>query len=75
MEESVIQASHVLCYLHLRRKHDQQAMLAIGVFLVTYGLIISEKIHRTIVAILGGLIILALGIITRNSNSSSTLTR
>ena len=44
-----------------------QAMLAIGVFLVTYGLIISEKIHRTIVAILGGLIILALGIITQET--------
>lgn len=28
---------------------DQQAQIAIGIFLVIYALIISEKIHRTIV--------------------------
>ena len=44
-----------------------QAILAVGVFLVTYGLIISEKIHRTIVAILGGLIVIMLGIVSQET--------
>ena len=44
-----------------------QAMLAIGVFLVTYGFIISEKIHRTIVAVLGGLILLLFGILDQKT--------
>ena len=44
-----------------------QAWLAVCVFLLTYALIISEKIHRTIVAILGGLIIIMLGIITQET--------
>jgi len=34
---------------------DNQVVVATGIFLVTYALIISEKIHRTIVAIMGGL--------------------
>lgn len=46
---------------------SNQAMLAIGVFLVTYGFIISEKIHRTIVAVLGGLILLLLGILDQKT--------
>lgn len=40
-----------------------QALLAIGIFLVIYGLIISEKIHRTIVAMIGGIVMVALGIV------------
>jgi len=44
-----------------------QAILAIGIFLVSYGLIISEKIHRTIVAILGGLLLLLLGVIDQEA--------
>lgn len=42
---------------------DQQAYLAIGIFLVVYGLIISEKWHRTIVAMLGGVLMVALGVV------------
>lgn len=42
---------------------ENQAMLALGVFLVTYALIISEKIHRTVVAMLGGLVMVLLGIV------------
>ncbi|MFD0712064.1 ArsB/NhaD family transporter [Paenibacillus sp. GCM10027626] len=42
---------------------EQQAIIALAVFLVTYAMIITEKIHRTIVAMLGGLIILLLGIV------------
>ncbi|PKM82197.1 MAG: hypothetical protein CVU89_06020 [Firmicutes bacterium HGW-Firmicutes-14] len=40
-----------------------QAYIAIAVFLITYALIISEKIHRTVVALLGGLLVIFLGIL------------
>lgn len=46
---------------------EQQAILAIGIFLVTYGLIIAEKIHRTIVAMLGGVFMVVLGIVDQES--------
>lgn len=46
---------------------NNQAFLAIIIFLFTYAMIISEKIHRTIVAVLGGLIILLLGIIDQQT--------
>lgn len=46
---------------------EQQALIAIGLFLVTYGLIIAEKIHRTIVAMLGGTLMVVLGIIHQES--------
>ncbi|MBC8079865.1 MAG: ArsB/NhaD family transporter [Gorillibacterium sp.] len=42
---------------------EQQALLAIGIFIVTYGIVISEKIHRTIIAMIGGIAIVALGIV------------
>lgn len=42
---------------------DNQAVLALGVFLITYALIIAEKIHRTIVAMIGGLAMVFLGIV------------
>jgi Na+/H+ antiporter NhaD/arsenite permease-like protein len=42
---------------------DNQAILALGIFLITYALIISEKIHRTIVAMIGGLAMVILGIV------------
>lgn len=42
---------------------EQQAMLALAVFLLTYGMIIAEKIHRTIVAMLGALLVIILGIV------------
>ncbi len=42
---------------------DNQAALAVGIFLITYALIISEKIHRTIVAMIGGLTMVLLGIV------------
>ncbi|WP_217596709.1 ArsB/NhaD family transporter [Cohnella sp. GbtcB17] len=41
---------------------EQQAIWAIGIFLVIYALIISEKIHRTIVAMIGGLLMVVFGI-------------
>jgi Na+/H+ antiporter NhaD/arsenite permease-like protein len=42
---------------------EQQAIWAIGIFLVIYAVIISEKIHRTIVAMIGAVIMVALGIV------------
>lgn len=46
---------------------EQQAIWAIGIFLVIYGFIISEKIHRTIVAMIGGLLMVMLGIVDQET--------
>ncbi len=46
---------------------EKQAILAISVFLLTYGFIISEKVHRTIVAMIGGIIMLALGVVSQET--------
>lgn len=46
---------------------EQQAIYAIGIFLVIYAFIISEKIHRTIVAMIGGLLMVILGIIDQKT--------
>lgn len=46
---------------------DQQAWIAIAIFVVIYGLIISEKIHRTIVAMIGGILMVALGIVSQET--------
>jgi Na+/H+ antiporter NhaD/arsenite permease-like protein len=46
---------------------EKQAILAIGVFLLTYSFIISEKVHRTIVAMIGGIIMLALGVVSQEN--------
>jgi len=40
-------------------------MLAIGLFAITYAFIISEKIHRTIVAMAGGILMVLFGIVTQ----------
>lgn len=42
-----------------------QAIVAIGIFLVTYAFIISEKLHRTIVAMFGGILMILLGVINQ----------
>nr|WP_165214074.1 ArsB/NhaD family transporter [Brevibacillus sp. SYP-B805]NGQ96775.1 ArsB/NhaD family transporter [Brevibacillus sp. SYP-B805] len=46
---------------------EQQAMYAIGLFLITYALIISEKIHRTIAAMSGGILMVLCGIINQET--------
>ncbi|WEK55891.1 MAG: ArsB/NhaD family transporter [Candidatus Cohnella colombiensis] len=46
---------------------EQQAIWAITIFLLIYALIISEKIHRTIVAVLGGLIMVTVGIVDQET--------
>lgn len=42
---------------------EQQAIYAIAIFLIIYALIISEKIHRTIIAMIGGIVVVAMGIV------------
>jgi Na+/H+ antiporter NhaD/arsenite permease-like protein len=46
---------------------QQQAIIAISIFLISYGLITSEKIHRTIVAMLGGILMLIFGIVSQET--------
>lgn len=44
---------------------ENQAVIAIGIFLISYALITMEKIHRTIVAMLGGILMLVFGIVNQ----------
>lgn len=46
---------------------EQQAIWAIGIFLIIYSFIIAEKIHRTIVAMLGGILMVTLGIVDQET--------
>ncbi|MCM3700806.1 ArsB/NhaD family transporter [Paenibacillus macerans] len=46
---------------------EQQAIWAIGIFLLTYALIISEKIHRTLLAMVGAVLMIVLGIVDQES--------
>ena len=39
--------------------------LAIALFIATYAIIISEKIHRTVIALVGAVLMILLGIITQ----------
>jgi Na+/H+ antiporter NhaD/arsenite permease-like protein len=45
----------------------EHAILATGVFCVIYGVIISEKIHRTIIAMIGGILMVVLGIVNQET--------
>lgn len=44
-----------------------QAIIALGLFLIIYCLIVSEKIHRTIAALGGGLLMIAFGFLDQES--------
>ncbi|GAB6992327.1 ArsB/NhaD family transporter [Paenibacillus pini] len=44
---------------------EQQTILAIGIFLIVYAFIITEKIHRTIVAMIGGVLMVVVGIVSQ----------
>ncbi|WP_243633382.1 SLC13 family permease [Paenibacillus xerothermodurans] len=46
---------------------EQQAILAIGIFLIIYALIISEKIHRTVLAMIGAVLMIVLGIVDQET--------
>ena len=43
-----------------------EELLAGGVFLVIYSLIVTERLHRTLAALLGAVIVIALGLITQH---------
>ncbi|MEX2460725.1 MAG: ArsB/NhaD family transporter [Paenibacillaceae bacterium] len=46
---------------------EHQALIAIGIFLISYALITSEKIHRTIIAMIGGILVLIFGIVDQET--------
>lgn len=46
---------------------EQQAVWAIVIFLITYGMIIAEKIHRTVVAMLGAALMIGFGIVDQET--------
>ena len=37
-----------------------------GIFLITYGFIVTERVHRTVAALLGGLVMILLGVLTQH---------
>jgi Na+/H+ antiporter NhaD/arsenite permease-like protein len=40
-------------------------LLAAGVFLITYALIVTERVNRTVAALLGGVVMILLGVVTQ----------
>lgn len=42
-----------------------QVYLAATIFILTYAVIVSEKVHRTIVALLGGFLMITLGVVSQ----------
>jgi Na+/H+ antiporter NhaD/arsenite permease-like protein len=42
-----------------------QAIIALVVFLITYAFIVTEKIHRTIIAMIGAIVMIILGIVSQ----------
>lgn len=46
---------------------SSEAVIALSIFLITYALIISEKIHRTIISLIGGLLMICFGILNQES--------
>lgn len=45
----------------------EQAIWAVALFLISYGLIISEKLHRTIVAMCGAILMIFIGIVDQET--------
>jgi len=46
---------------------SMQAAVATAIFLVAYGLIVQDKIHRTVVALAGAVIVILTGVLTQNN--------
>ncbi|SFA91114.1 MULTISPECIES: ArsB/NhaD family transporter [unclassified Bacillus (in: firmicutes)] len=46
---------------------ESSALIAIAVFLITYAFIISEKIHRTIISMIGAVALIAFGVLDQES--------
>lgn len=45
--------------------HSGQAVISVGIFLVVYGLIISEKIHRAVISLAGAVAVVVLGVLSQ----------
>jgi Na+/H+ antiporter NhaD/arsenite permease-like protein len=48
-----------------RVQMSTQAIIALVVFLITYAFIVTEKIHRTIIAMIGAIVMIILGIVSQ----------
>lgn len=46
---------------------ESQELIALIIFLLTYAIIISEKIHRTIISMFGGLLLIAFGVLNQEN--------
>ncbi len=46
---------------------DTGTMLAVGIFIIAYALIITEKVHRTIVGIFGAMLMILFGILSQEA--------
>ncbi|MDP7980493.1 ArsB/NhaD family transporter [Bacillus multifaciens] len=46
---------------------ETKAIIALGIFLLAYAGIISEKLHRTLIAMLGGILMVAFGVIDQKT--------
>lgn len=46
---------------------ESQELIALIIFLLTYAIIISEKIHRTIISMFGGLLLIAFGVLDQEN--------
>lgn len=44
---------------------EWQVVLAVAIFVIVYTLIVTEKIHRTVAALAGGVVVLASGLLTQ----------
>ncbi|MDD2422091.1 MAG: ArsB/NhaD family transporter [Heliobacteriaceae bacterium] len=47
--------------------HELQVFIAVAIFLVTYAVIISEKIHRMVIAMFGAALMLVLGVLNQEA--------
>ena len=50
---------------------SQTELLAAAIFVGVYALIVTERLHRTIAALLGAVIVLATGLLTQSEAFSS----
>lgn len=46
---------------------DSQVIMAVSIFVGVYAIIVSEKIHRTIIALVGGILMIILGILSQEA--------
>ncbi|WP_257985262.1 SLC13 family permease [Bacillus sp. T33-2] len=42
-----------------------QSFIALSILIIVYAIIISEKIHRTIIALVGGILMICLGVLNQ----------